>query len=136
MALALSLIYAWPSAEPEQPLRVVTAGNVDDFVPGSVTHFPDQEFWLVRLESGQFLAFDHRDPADGCIVPWRLQLFLLGKEGWFRNPCHGQTYDIEGNCVAGPCLRGLDRFSVSVRNDRVIVDTRTITEGPPPITGH
>jgi Rieske Fe-S protein len=39
----------------------------------------------------------------------------------FGCPCHGGQYDIEGNRVAGPPVRALDRYSYSIRNGRVFL---------------
>ena len=43
----------------EQRDKVMVAGPVDRFQPGSVTPFRDGEFYLARLEGGGFLAL-HR----------------------------------------------------------------------------
>jgi Rieske Fe-S protein len=37
----------------------------------------------------------------------------------FGCPCHGGQYDTEGNRIAGPPVRALDRYSFSIRNGRV-----------------
>jgi len=34
----------------------------------------------------------------------------------FGCPCHGGQYDTEGNRIAGPPVRGLDRYSFSITN--------------------
>jgi len=39
----------------------------------------------------------------------------------FGCPCHGGQYDIEGNRIAGPPVRSLDRYSFSVRNGHLFV---------------
>jgi menaquinol-cytochrome c reductase iron-sulfur subunit len=39
----------------------------------------------------------------------------------FGCPCHGGQYDIEGNRIAGPPVRSLDRYSFSIRNGHVFV---------------
>jgi Rieske Fe-S protein len=37
----------------------------------------------------------------------------------FSCPCHGGSYDIEGNRTAGPPVRALDRYEFSIRNSRL-----------------
>ena len=37
----------------------------------------------------------------------------------FGCPCHGGQYDTEGNRIAGPPVRALDRYSYSIRHGRV-----------------
>ncbi len=39
--------------------------------------------------------------------------------GGFGCPCHGGQYDTEGNRVAGPPVRALDRYEYSIRNGRL-----------------
>jgi menaquinol-cytochrome c reductase iron-sulfur subunit len=39
----------------------------------------------------------------------------------FGCPCHGGSYDIEGNRVAGPPVRALDRYQYAVREGRLIL---------------
>jgi Rieske Fe-S protein len=42
----------------------------------------------------------------------------------FGCPCHGGQYDTEGNRIAGPPVRALDRYSFSIRNGHLYI-------GPP-----
>jgi Rieske Fe-S protein len=39
----------------------------------------------------------------------------------FGCPCHGGQYDTEGNRIAGPPVRALDRYSFSIRNGNVFL---------------
>jgi Rieske Fe-S protein len=39
----------------------------------------------------------------------------------FICPCHGGTYDQEGNRIAGPPVRGLDRYEFAVVNGRLVL---------------
>jgi Rieske Fe-S protein len=39
----------------------------------------------------------------------------------FICPCHGGTYDPEGNRIAGPPVRALDRYEFSIRNGHLIL---------------
>ncbi len=39
----------------------------------------------------------------------------------FGCPCHGGQYDTEGNRIAGPPVRALDRYNYSVKNGRLIL---------------
>jgi cytochrome b6-f complex iron-sulfur subunit len=60
----------------------------------------------------------------GCKVPW------CESSQWFECPCHGSRYNRWGEYQGGPAPRGLDRFSVSVEEGRLLVDTSTIITGP------
>ena len=140
LLLAIIALFAWPGGEAPPP--PVVAGQADDFSPGSVTTFPEREFHLVRLQEGEFLALHMRDPhgklmveegaaTSACLVPFRSEFTIFGRTGWFRNPCHGETYDLTGRCFSGPCPRCLDRFPVRVVDGQVRVDLNTIIPGPP-----
>jgi quinol---cytochrome c reductase iron-sulfur subunit, bacillus type len=39
----------------------------------------------------------------------------------FQCPCHGGAYDAEGNRVAGPPVRGLDRYEFLIRNGNLVL---------------
>ena len=39
----------------------------------------------------------------------------------FICPCHGGSYDQEGNRTAGPPVRGLDRYQFSIRNGHLVL---------------
>src|SRR5213075_168175 len=41
--------------------------------------------------------------------------------GGFICPCHGGSYDTEGNRTAGPPVRALDRYSFSIRNGHLFI---------------
>jgi Rieske Fe-S protein len=45
---------------------------------------------------------------------------VVGLSG-FGCPCHGGQYDKEGNRIAGPPVRGLDRYGYSIRNNRLFL---------------
>lgn len=115
-----------PEREPRQPL--FDAGPANGFEVNQPVRFPD--FWLVRRGEAEFLALLSRDPESGCTVPWRPEFEYRGWKGWFRDPCHGGTYDLAGRCYTGPCPRGLDRYPVTIGDGRVLVDTGRTIPGP------
>lgn len=147
---------------PEQPItrREVDFGRVDSFVPGTVTTFRifedstapsrmthDDPFLrncqrsyagllvhIARLEDGSFRALEGRSPHMGEMVPWRQDFSWEGSLGWFREPCHGDTYATDGTRVFGPTPRGLDYYDARVDGGRVMIDLRRLHRGdaPPP----
>jgi Rieske Fe-S protein len=40
----------------------------------------------------------------------------------FSCPCHGGAYDIEGNRIAGPPVRALDRYAFSIKNGHLFLE--------------
>ena len=115
-------------------------GQVEDFPPGSKTHFIEGRFWVVSLSEEQggpgLLALWQKCPHLGCAVPWREDFVFKDpatgqdKKGWFRCPCHGSTYTDAGVRGYGPAPRSMDSMKVTV-DDRgnVHVDTGVITPG-------
>ena len=96
---------------------VIEAGPVGRFANRSVTPFPDNEFYLVRLEDGGFLALHRKCTHLGCSVPWRPD------EERFACPCHASAFDIRGAVLSSPAPRPLDLFAVAIKDGRVLVDT-------------
>ncbi len=39
----------------------------------------------------------------------------------FGCPCHGSQFDNEGNRIAGPAPRALDRYEFSIRDDHLVL---------------
>ena len=84
---------------------------------------PDGEYAEITGTT-PFMALYHRCVHLGCRVPW------CASSSWFECPCHGSRYNVWGEYQFGPAPRGLDRFAVSIENERVIIDTSTIITGP------
>lgn len=95
----------------------IAAGKVTSFQNGSVTPFPRGQFYLVRLETGGFLALSRRCTHLGCTVPW------VEAEKTFICPCHASVFGMAGEVVRSPAPRALDLFSVRIENETVFVDT-------------
>ena len=135
-ALAAVLLFTWPQ-DASGPTRF-DVGAVDSFSVGSVTTVEEGAFHLVRLDDATFVALSWIDSHLGCMVPWKADFVFpdpatgQDKRGWFRNPCHGETYDITGRRVFGPAPRDLDRYLVSIVGDRVFVNTDRFVCGHAP----
>ena len=66
--------------------------------------------YVLNKGSGQFTVFDTRCTHLGCPVRWyqAVEQFIC--------PCHGGAFDEEGEVVAGPPPRPLDRYQWEVQN--------------------
>jgi cytochrome b6-f complex iron-sulfur subunit len=110
--------FLWPRKGREGARgAVVVAGPVAEFTPSSVTPFPAQRFYLVRLTDGGFLALSSVCSHLECIVPWN------EKDRTFPCPCHGSVFDMTGEVKSPPAPRPLDLFPVSLEGGIVRVDT-------------
>mgnify|MGYP001114263834 CR=1 FL=1 len=100
----------------------ISAGLIDDFPPGSVTHVTNGRFYLVCLPDGGFLAIYHRCTHLGCTVPWdqAAQKFIC--------PCHSSRFDMQGSVENPPAPRPLDLFPIQIIAGEVLVDTSTILQ--------
>ena len=100
-------------------------GKVNDFAVGSVTHFEDQQFFLVREPDG-FLALSHWCPHMNGVINWRQNYWS------FYCPFHAATFDRKGVCTGHgdqqkyPPVK-LQPVSISAEND-VIVDTDVLVK--------
>jgi nitrite reductase/ring-hydroxylating ferredoxin subunit len=120
--------FAWPVRPDGNPLANFDAGGASQFEVGKPVRFAKAEFWLVKQEDGSFLALHAKSPAyHNCTVPWLPNFRFPNPEtgeytpGWFRDPCSGATWDVNGKRVFGPSPRDLDRFPVEVKDGRVFV---------------
>ncbi len=95
---------------------VVTAGGVEQFAPASVTAIPQGGFFLSRLEDGGFLALSRTCTHLGCSVTWN------EAEGKFVCPCHGSSFNLQGEVLTSPAPRPLDCYPVRIENGIVKVE--------------
>jgi len=80
--------------------------------------------YLTRIED-EVVALWQRCPHLGCRVSW------CESAGQFECPCHGSSFNRAGEVNDGPSPRGMDKFSATIEDGVVVVDTGTITEGAP-----
>ena len=79
---------------------------------------------FAGMEEG-FVALYQKCPHLGCRVPW------CQTSQWFECPCHGSKYNRVGEKKGGPAPRGMDRFSMEVSGNDIVVDTAVVVQGPP-----
>ncbi len=94
----------------------ITAGQVDSFVPDSVTAIPEGQFYLARLKDGSFLALSHTCTHLGCSLPWDVSAHK------FICPCHGSTFAISGEVLTPPAIRGLNNYPLRIENGTIRVN--------------
>ncbi len=112
-----SLLFMQPRSLEGEFGGTVMAGLVDSFPLGSVTEFPDGRFFLIRDDSGGFLAVYNRCTHLGCTVSWEAD------QHHFFCPCHASSFDIHGDVENPPAPRALDTFPVEITDGQVWVNT-------------
>lgn len=105
-----------PLNNPDNQSEIVDAGPVDRFTANTVTAYPQGRFYLSCLADGGFLALSRRCTHLGCTVPWN------DEKKQFVCPCHASVFNRRGEVIHAPAPRPLDRFFVSIENNRVKVD--------------
>lgn len=113
----VSLAYMQPRLAEGEFGGEITAGEVDEFPLGSVTHISNGRFYLSRLQDGGFLAIHQRCTHLGCNVPWEQT------QGAFVCPCHNSQFTVEGDVLNPPAPRPLDLFPITIEEGLVKVDT-------------
>ena len=117
---AIGLKYLKSRADDTQTGGVVTAGDLENFPPGSVTEFDREGFFLISTEDGDLLAVNRRCPHLGCSVSWEPE------KTRFVCPCHASSFDKVGNYESPPVPRPLDIYAVIIQDSTVLVDTSRV----------
>ena len=101
-------------SKPGSTVRII--GNIDDFVPGTVTPDRINKLFIVRESDGGFLALSLICPHLGCSVLWD------ESKKQFDCPCHSSAFDRYGVVLNSPAPRPLDYFQVILEAGKVKVD--------------
>jgi len=106
-----------PPQVTEAPQNNVIAGKAGDLKPnsGKIFKFGTRPGLLIRTEGGELEAFDAVCTHLNCTVQYRPDR----KDIWCA--CHGGVFDLNGKNVEGPPPRPLERFTVNVVGDDVVV---------------
>ena len=95
-----------------------------DALPKAKKVYSEAPGVLAGMTEG-FVALYQKCPHLGCRVPW------CQTSQWFECPCHGSKYNRVGEKKGGPAPRGMDRFSMEVSGNSIVVDTAVVVQGPP-----
>ena len=71
---------------------------------------------LVSSTGNDLVCFKSACPHLGCVVKWD------AVSGRFRCSCHGGNFDRDGNVIAGPPPRPLDRYAFKVESGHLFVE--------------
>lgn len=103
----------------------VVAGRVEDFPPGSVTHYAEGKFFLVHLPDG-FLALNQVCTHMQCNVAYQQEHYR------FYCACHYNKFTRKGEHIGHtPGTPPLHAYAIEIVDGQIVVDTdRTIPRTP------
>ncbi len=96
--------------------QIIEAGDISDFLPGTVTYVHAGNCYLSRLEDGGMLAISRKCTHLGCAVPW------VEERKQFECPCHASIFDRNGNVLKSPAPRALDLYPISFEQNKIRID--------------
>ncbi|MBI2723878.1 MAG: hypothetical protein HYX50_02345 [Chloroflexi bacterium] len=109
---------------------------------GDPVLFPIDDVFVGPNSAGKLRAFYVYPPGyyghtRGCRVVWdaAAAVAVAGESfgpGLYIDPCGGARFNRDGELVAGPADRSLDRFDTLPAVDGMVVDTRRLWCGPTP----
>lgn len=110
--------YAYPVLKGEvfARIQVATMADLEPLGEGIEFDYQDIPSHLIQLADGGYAAFSMICPHLGCIVKW------MDEEDIFHCPCHAAEFSPEGDVVAGPPPRPLDRLVVVVEGQNIFVE--------------
>ena len=115
-------------ADKKEPFYVGAGRTyINPYPPGDAEKAKSVTAYSAVLEGYEqgVVALYQKCPHLGCRVPW------CKTSQWFECPCHGSQYNRVGEKKGGPAPRGMDRFVATVENGIIVVDTKTVIDGPP-----
>lgn len=119
---------SWDILQPASPSGfggMIKGGDPTDISASGIEELSAAQAYVTK-EGEEVVALWWRCPHLGCKVPW------CESAGEFECPCHGSRFNRLGEYRSGPSPRGMDRFAVEVSEGEIVIDTGSITNGPPP----
>jgi Rieske Fe-S protein len=121
--LALSVLYPAvryiipPEAAESTANTVTLAIAPEEITPnsGQIFRFGNRAGILIRTPDGDLRAFEAMCTHLDCIVQYRDDISRI----WCA--CHNGHYDLNGINIQGPPPRPLQRFTVNVQEDRIVI---------------
>lgn len=79
--------------------------------------------WIIIDEQRNVTAFSPLCTHLGCAYRWQAE------RKSFICPCHGSAFNTQGNVIAGPANRSLDRYSAKIEGNRLWLGPLQDVEG-------
>lgn len=107
-------IYLGPASKVEVSTPTLFKVTVEQ-QSGWITNEEELSFYVLTENSRDYIAMSNICTHLSCRVRW------IDEQGQFFCPCHNAIFDKEGEVVAGPPPRPLDRYEVKVEDDQLYV---------------
>jgi menaquinol-cytochrome c reductase iron-sulfur subunit len=122
-----TILYLFIPPRQRRRSQWIDAGDVTQLTPGAPVEMSFQESridgwrvitekktaWVVKEPNNQIVAFGPQCTHLGCAYHWD------GGEKKFVCPCHASFFSIDGQVLAGPAPRPLDRYATRIQNNRL-----------------
>ena len=114
---------------------LVDVGSISQFPVGSITAIDNPGAYVVNTPTEGLIVLDRRSPHLGCRLAQRADVsdpsVATGDPGVaFIDPCHGSRFDLAGNTLSGPAVRGMYHYRVDTTDGRILVDKSLLIPGP------
>jgi cytochrome b6-f complex iron-sulfur subunit len=105
--------------------QIFKAGKPEDYPEGVSTKWmKEQRVWIVKTDH-QLYALWGRCTHLGCTPNW------FNAEKRFKCPCHGSNFTMEGDVIAGPAPKPLNRCAIALLPTGEILVDKSILETRP-----
>lgn len=106
-----------PPQVPESTQSSVVAAKTGELRPnsGKIFQFGPEPGIVIDTPGGEFRAFSAICTHLACTVQYRSDLQQI----WCA--CHNGRYDLNGKNIAGPPPRPLERYTVNIRGEDIVV---------------
>lgn len=121
----VTYLFAMPRFKEGEFGGVFVYGKVSDLpdVTAPPANYPKVKLWMSNSEPG-VLAIYKVCTHLGCLYNWSDQATR------FICPCHGSQFQKDGQYIAGPAPRSLDRFKIQIVKDGTVL-AETNAQGDP-----
>lgn len=115
------LAYLKPPLQGEVKVSSVNIGKLNDLVKdsGQIIRFGTKPVIVVRTASGDVRAFSATCTHLDCTVQFNKDMGVI----WCA--CHNGKFDLNGRNIEGPPPRPLDEFTVTIKNDEVLISKKS-----------
>lgn len=122
----MTYLFAMPRFKEGEFGGVFTIGNASELpeAGSAPVNYPKVKLWLSNTDQGVMALYKVCTHL-GCLYNWNDQ------EDKFICPCHGSEFEENGEYLAGPAPRSLDRFVVQLVDPDTDQIIRESEEGSP-----